>query len=93
MNMDDPHAGPPAASSSKPYWFPAKRYGYGWGPPVTWQGWVVLAVYLALVAAGMFLFPPHVELLPFLVYEFVLTLGLIVVCYAKGEPPSWRWGD
>ena len=93
MDMDDPHAEQPLASSSKPYWFPAKRYGYGWGPPVTWQGWVVLAVYLALVAAGMFLFPPHVELLPFLVYEFVLTLGLIVVCYAKGEPPSWRWGD
>ena len=93
MNMDDLHAKPAPTSSSEPYWFPAKRYGYGWGPPATWQGWVVLAVYLALVAAGMFLFPPHVELLPFLVYEFVLTLGLIVVCYAKGEPPSWRGGD
>src|SRR6266702_3273794 len=26
------------------YWFPAKRYGYGWGIPTTWQGWLVLAV-------------------------------------------------
>ena len=25
------------------YWFPAKRYGWGWGPPNNWQGWVVLA--------------------------------------------------
>jgi hypothetical protein len=25
------------------YWFPAKRYGWGWGLPVTWQGWAVLA--------------------------------------------------
>ena len=24
-----------------PYWFPAKRYGYGWGLPHTWQGWIV----------------------------------------------------
>ena len=26
------------------YWFPAKRYGWGWGPPQTWQGWVVFVV-------------------------------------------------
>ena len=25
------------------YWFPAKRYGWGWGLPSTWQGWIVLA--------------------------------------------------
>lgn len=25
------------------YWFPAKRYGWGWGLPSSWQGWVVLS--------------------------------------------------
>ncbi len=30
------------------YWFPAKRYGWGWGIPNTWQGWLVLAVFAAL---------------------------------------------
>jgi hypothetical protein len=30
------------------YWFPAKRYGWGWGFPVTWQGWLALAVFLGL---------------------------------------------
>jgi hypothetical protein len=93
MSVDEPRANAPPPASAKPYWFPAKRYGYGWGPPVTGHGWVVLALYVALVVAGLFLFPPHVELLPFLVYEFVVTLGLVAVCYAKGEPPSWRWGD
>jgi hypothetical protein len=88
--MDERNAPPPP---SKRYWFPAKRYGYGWGPPSTWQGWVVLAVFVALVLAGIVLFPPDVRLLAFVVYEFVVTLGLFGVCYAKGEPPSWRWGD
>jgi hypothetical protein len=31
------------------YWFPAKRYGWGWGSPATWQGWVVLLAWLATV--------------------------------------------
>ena len=34
------------------YWFPAKRYGWGWGLPATWQGWTVLAAFLILVAGG-----------------------------------------
>ena len=38
------------------YWFPAKRYGWGWGLPVAWQGWLVLAVFFGLVAAGMLFF-------------------------------------
>jgi hypothetical protein len=32
------------------YWFPAKRYGWGCGPPSTRQGWVVLGVYVGLPA-------------------------------------------
>jgi hypothetical protein len=46
------------------YWFPAKRYGWGWGIPNTWQGWLVLAVFGALLAAGSVALPPgrHVGL-------------------------------
>ena len=42
----------------KPYWFPAKRYGWGWGLPKTWQGWVGYSVYFALLVAGCLVFPP-----------------------------------
>jgi len=35
----------------KRVWFPAKRYGWGWGLPCAWQGWLVLAAYFL----GMFL--------------------------------------
>jgi len=34
------------------YWFPAKSSGFGWGPPTKWQGWVFLAVWVALLIAG-----------------------------------------
>jgi len=39
------------------YWFPAKRYGWGWGFPITWQGWLVLLGFFALVLFGIYLFP------------------------------------
>jgi hypothetical protein len=29
--------------------FPAKRYGWGWGPPVRWQGSLALTALLMLV--------------------------------------------
>ena len=74
------------------YWFPAKRYGWGWGVPRVWQGWAVLAVFILLVGAGLVFFLPdsHGGML---VYDVVLVVLLMAVCYAKGEPPKWRWGN
>jgi hypothetical protein len=73
------------------YWFPAKRYGWGWGLPSTWQGWVVFAGFLALVAAGTFVLPQK-SLAAYLVYIGVLSVLLCGICWLKGEPPRWRWG-
>ena len=33
----------------KQLWFKAKTYGYGWYP-VTWQGWLVILIYVLGVA-------------------------------------------
>jgi hypothetical protein len=74
------------------YWFPAKRYGWGWGLPRTWQGWIVLAVFFALIGAGVLYFPPAEHRIGFVIYIVVLIVLLVAVCYAKGEPPRWRWG-
>ena len=74
------------------YWFPAKRFGWGWGPPAKWQGWVVLAAFfLAMGAAALMLMPTHI--VGFLVLMILMVLLLLLICYAKGEPPAWRWGD
>jgi hypothetical protein len=73
------------------YWFPAKRYGWGWGPPTVWQGWVVLCVWMGATALGtMFLMPRHVAAHVAFIAFMVGTL--LLICFAKGEPPSWRWG-
>lgn len=78
---------------SKQYWFPAKRYGWGWGLPITWQGWAVFVVFFALLIAGIFLFPPARGTFSFLVYTMLVSVVFGVICYAKGEPVRWRWGD
>jgi hypothetical protein len=74
------------------YWFPAKRFGWGWGLPSAWQGWVVFLAYFGLLALGTTLFPPHRHLPAFLAWTLVLTAGLLACCWLKGEPPKWRWG-
>jgi hypothetical protein len=75
------------------YWFRAKKYGWGWGLPLKWQGWVVLiAFFVLLVAGNVWLLSPTKSPLLFMGYMAVLTAALIGICYAKGEPPKWRWG-
>lgn len=75
------------------YWFPAKRYGWGWGLPATWEGWLVLAAYVALMAAGAFLFPPAKAPAAFAACIAALSALFVGVCWLKGEPPGWRWGE
>ena len=75
------------------YWFPAKRYGWGRGLPCAWQGWLVFAAFLALVIAGIFLFPPARSLSRFIIYTTLISALLVAVCWLKGEPPRWRWGS
>ena len=73
------------------YWFPAKRYGWGWGLPCAWQGWVVMIAFFALFYAGFALLLPR-HAVAFVLYTFGITLVLIAICWVKGEPPRWRWG-
>ena len=75
------------------YWFRAKRYGWGWGLPATWQGWLVLALFFILLLAGVVVFPPAITTGAFVVYVLVLVALLTGVCWLTGEPPRWRWGD
>lgn len=76
----------------KRYWFPAKRYGWGWGAPLTWQGWLVLAIYVAVMVVGAIVVDPAASPMGFFVLTTVASAILVVVCYCTGEPPRWRWG-
>lgn len=79
------------------YWFKAKKYGWGWYP-ATWQGWLILAVYIALVAFNFFRNDYNSQSVQTTVLGFapefvVLTAILIGICYATGEKPGWHWGN
>ena len=74
------------------YWFPAKRYGWGWGLPIRWQGWEVLVAYLVLTFTGLRLLRPPRYPGAVQVYVGFLTAVLVAICWIKGEPPKWRWG-
>jgi len=77
--------------NGKKYWFPAKRYGWGWGVPNCWQGWTVMGIWLVLLVAGG---TPLLiaNIVAFIIYVILLSVLLTFICWLKGEPPSWRWG-
>lgn len=77
--------------STARYWFPAKRYGWGWGPPKVWEGWAALAAYTAALLAPVLLLPERPAV--WVVFMVVGTALLLWVCKTKGEPPGWRWGN
>jgi hypothetical protein len=75
------------------YWFAVKRYGWGWGRPLTWQGWAVLGLYIVSVVAVCLAWPPGSGVVRFIVLVVVASALLILVCWLTGAPPRWSWGE
>ena len=71
------------------YWFPAKRYGWGWSFPRTWHGWTVILVYTVTVVSAAVVGRGAIWTIPVIL---VATIGVLVICLKKGEPAKWRWG-
>ena len=79
------------------YWFVAKKYGWGWRPS-TWQGWIALFVFMSLIIGNFFRIDassPSVNhtLMCFIPETFICIVLFMGLCFVKGEPPSWHWGD
>lgn len=80
-------------------WFKSKKHGYGWGLPIKWQGWAVLAAHAIIIVTATV----WIDELPdanakkqvgiFLVIVFVSTLALILTVNAHGPKLKWRWGE
>lgn len=81
-------ARPSRTDETPRYWFAAKQYGWGWGLPTAWQGWLTMGLYLLGVTVAALFGDERA----FFMSIGVLTLLLIAVCAIKGEPPRWRWG-
>jgi len=73
-------------------WFGHKRYGYGAGRPISWQGWVLTIVFLAIVIGSTF----FIEEKPLAVIGVVVPtiLAFILMCARTTQGGwRWRWGD
>ena len=93
VDVDEQSRAPAPRGPNQPrYWFPAKTFGWGWGLPVTWEGWLVLVGYLGLMVVVVRACPPEKSLTGFVAAVVGLSAGLVVICWWKGEPPRWRWG-
>jgi hypothetical protein len=76
------------------YWFPAKRYGWGWGPPNCWQGWLVICGYVLMVLVAVRRFSVTHQSARLFATLVALTVVLIGIMALKGERPvRWRWGN
>jgi uncharacterized membrane protein YhaH (DUF805 family) len=73
-------------------WFAAKRYGYGWGLPLRWQGWLVMLAYIAVILTAGFTLA-HQHLAAFIAFAVLVSAAFVGICYWKGEPAKWRWGN
>lgn len=75
-------------------WFSSKKYGWGWGLPCAWQGWLAMALWLAAIIAGSIIFnPERVSRWVFSLAIFIPTTVLIIVAVRTSEKPKWRWGE
>ena len=72
-------------------WFAAKRYGYGAGLPISWQGWAILALYLAAVIGAAAALERKPVALGAIVATATLLLLLITARTTRGGW-RWRWG-
>jgi hypothetical protein len=75
-----------------PEWFAPKRYGYGAGLPISWQGWALTLVFLAYALAVSISFKDRPLVTIALMVPAVAAFITLVAKTTRGGW-RWRWGD
>lgn len=73
-------------------WFAPKKFGYGAGLPIAWQGWVLLLGYLAF-ALGLGLFVASLGDIWALVSIALMILSTIpfMMIVKRRTKGGWKW--
>lgn len=67
-------------------WFPVKRFGYGVGLPIAWEGWLVTILYMAaMILSGLLL-----TTWAFVVTAIPLTIAFILISHLRSDD-DWRY--
>ena len=77
-------------------WFAPKRYGYGAGWPLTWQGWGLLGLYVLTLIILIIIARRSLPLAQagiFLLITLATSLLLIIARSRTRGGWRWRWGE
>jgi hypothetical protein len=79
-------------SDDGPEWFAPKRYGYGSGMPIAWQGWAVTVAYIAIVLIAIRFLPSRPIVILAVIVPATVTLMVVTARTTRGGW-RWRWGN
>lgn len=74
--------------SDGPEWFAPKRYGFGAGMPISWQGWA-LTIGFVIIAIGLALLLRHRPIA--LIAALIPLTCAFVVITARTTRGGWKW--
>lgn len=74
-------------------WFAPKRYGYGAGLPIRWQGWALLGGYIAMLPVVKLLEQHGQRPAGFGLFLAATAVLIFVSCRKTRGGFKWRWGD
>jgi hypothetical protein len=75
-----------------PEWFAPKRYGFGSGLPIAWQGWAITLGFMAIAFATAWFFSKRPLIIFAILVPAVVMLMVITARTTRGGW-RWRWGD
>lgn len=78
-------------SDGRPEWFAPRRFGLGTGRPISWQGWAVTLIFVALVALAYYLFGDNDLRALAIVAPAIIAFVIIAALTTRGGW-RWRWG-
>jgi hypothetical protein len=79
-------------SDDGPEWFAPKRYGFGCGMPISWQGWAITIAFIAIAFATALLFGKKPLIMSAILVPATATLIVITAKTTRGGW-RWRWGN
>ncbi|MEO7276482.1 MAG: hypothetical protein ABIW33_00465 [Sphingomicrobium sp.] len=74
------------------YWFRPRRYGFGSGVPIKWQGWALVLVTLAVIWSVVFWFPDRPLIIISVAVPAAIVCAIIAARTTRGGW-RWRWGE
>lgn len=71
-----------------PEWFAPKRFGYGAGLPIAWQGWALSAAYAAVVVIAAYALRNS----PLAMLSVIVpATAILILVSARTTRGGWRW--